>query len=66
MERALAERALAGDHDAFGELFALHEQGLVDLAYRLTGSREDAADIAQEAFLRVFARLDALAARTRT
>ena len=33
------------------------------MVYRVTGSREDAADITQEAFLRVFARLDDLAGR---
>ncbi len=59
----LGARAVAGDRDAFGELFARHERGLVEVAHRMTGSREDAADIAQEAFLRVFARLDALAGR---
>lgn len=57
----LTERALAGDHDAFAELFGQHEQGLFNVALRLTGSREDAADITQEAFLRVFARLPELA-----
>ena len=57
----LTERALGGDADAFAELFGEHEQGLFNVALRLTGSREDAADITQEAFLRVFARLPELA-----
>lgn len=62
-EQELGARALAGDADAFSELYSLHEQGLQAVVYRLTGNREDAADIAQEAFLRVFSRLDALAER---
>jgi RNA polymerase sigma factor (sigma-70 family) len=62
-EAALAKRALAGDRDAFGELFALHERFLLNIVYRMTGSGEDAADITQEAFLRVFARLGSLQGR---
>jgi RNA polymerase sigma-70 factor (ECF subfamily) len=62
-DEALGARALAGDRTAFTELFGRHESGLFNVAYRLTGSREDAADITQEAFLRVFARLDDLAGR---
>ncbi len=59
----LGRAALAGDRDAFTALFARHERGLYNVAHRLTGSSEDAADITQEAFLRVFARLDDLAGR---
>ena len=62
-DEQLGRRALAGDRDAFTELFARHESGLFNVSYRLTGNREDAADITQEAFLRVFARLDDLAGR---
>ena len=62
-DEQLGREALRGDRDAFTELFARHESGLYNVAYRLTGDREDAADITQEAFLRVFARLDDLAGR---
>lgn len=62
-DEQLGRRALAGDREAFTELFRRHEDGLFNVSYRLTGSREDAADITQEAFLRVFARLDDLAGR---
>src|SRR5262245_24059427 len=62
-DEQLGRRALAGDRDAFAELFGRHERGLYNVAYRLTGDREDAADITQEAFLRVFARMDDLAGR---
>ena len=59
----LGARAVEGDREAFAELFARHEPGLLNVAYRMTGSREDAADITQEAFLRVFARLGDLEGR---
>ena len=62
-DEQLGRAALAGDRDAFAELFGRHEGGLYNVAFRLTGDREDAADITQEAFLRVFARLDDLAGR---
>jgi len=62
-DEQLGRRALAGDRDAFAELFTRHERGLYNVAYRLTGDREDAADITQEAFLRVFARIDDLSGR---
>lgn len=62
-DEQLGRRALAGDREAFTELFGRHEAGLFNVSLRLTGNREDAADITQEAFLRVFARLDDLAGR---
>ncbi|MBJ7457440.1 MAG: sigma-70 family RNA polymerase sigma factor, partial [Thermoleophilia bacterium] len=62
-DEQLGRRALAGDREAFTELFGRHESGLFNVSHRLTGSREDAADITQEAFLRVFSRLDDLAGR---
>ncbi len=62
-DERLGRQALAGDRAAFTELFTRHESGVYNVAYRLTGNREDAADITQESFLRVFARLDDLAGR---
>ncbi len=53
-ERNLAQRAVQGDQEAFGELVHLHQAGVYNVAYRMTGSRQDAEDVAQEAFLRAF------------
>ena len=47
----LARRAGGGDEDAFAELVRLHEKKVYNLALRICGNQEDAADAAQEAFL---------------
>lgn len=47
----LVRAAAKGDESAFGELVRLHEQKVYNLALRLCGSPEDAADVTQEAFL---------------
>ncbi|MDD2485927.1 MAG: sigma-70 family RNA polymerase sigma factor [bacterium] len=51
---SLVERTLQGDKEAFGQLVIKHETMVFNLAYRMVGSREEAADMAQEAFLRAY------------
>ena len=46
---ALLEAHLAGDPDAFGELFRRHRDRLWAVALRTTGNPEDAADALQDA-----------------
>jgi len=53
LEDALVEAALR-EPDAFAELIRRHQDGLVNFLYRMTGNREDAEDLAQEAFLRAY------------
>ncbi len=53
-ESKLIARAVAGDGDAFAELIQPFEARVYNLAYRMSGSREVARDLAQEAFLKVF------------
>jgi len=53
----LVERALAGDADAFGQLFERRRQGLYLKAYSYLRSREDALDMVQEAFVRAWSAL---------
>src|SRR5437773_7480057 len=43
-----------GDRRAFEELVRLSHRRVYSLAYRLVGDRQDAEDVAQEAYLRVF------------
>lgn len=56
-EARLIERAKLGDLDAFESLIGQYERKAYNLAYRLVGNHEDASDITQEAFLRVYCRL---------
>jgi RNA polymerase sigma-70 factor (ECF subfamily) len=52
-EAALIRAAQAGDQQAFASLVAAYDQQVLRLAYNLLRSPEEAADIYQEAFLRV-------------
>lgn len=47
----LARSAAAGDEESFARLVAMYEKKVYVLALRMTGNQEDAADVAQEAFL---------------
>ena len=62
-DSALAQRAAAGDGDAFAELYERHEGRAFNLCYRILGSRDDAADATQEAFVGVLRRLPQFADR---
>lgn len=57
-EAALIRAAQRGDQDAFEQLVRSHDQGVLRLATRLLRSTDDAYDIYQEAFLRVYKNLD--------
>lgn len=50
----LIQRALRGDRDAFAELVAKYHKQVFNLAYRLTGNREDAMDVTQETMFRAY------------
>ena len=64
-ETAIVARAKAGDEEAFRQLVSSHSHDLFRLAYRLTGSRENADDVVQEAFLRAYRSLHRFDARSR-
>lgn len=53
-EAALIRAAQAGDHDAFERLVRNYDQSVLKLAINLLRSPDDAHDIYQEAFLRVY------------
>jgi len=53
-EADLVRRCAAGDEPACAELVTTHERMVYQLAYHLLGTREEALDLSQEVFLRVF------------
>jgi len=57
-EREAIRRCRRGDPDAFAHLVRGHQAAVLALCYRMTGSREDAADAAQQAFLQAYRRLE--------
>lgn len=50
----LVRRCLAGDGTAWESVVRTHSRRVYNLCYRFTGRREEAEDLAQEVFLRVF------------
>ena len=56
----LVARARTGDMDAFAALVRRYESPLVHFCMRMTGSVEDAQDLAQDSFIRVYRYLDRL------
>ena len=53
-DRALLEKARAGDVDAFERLVTRYTPRVYKLAQRITGSAQDAQEIAQETFLSAY------------
>ena len=53
-EADLVRRWAAGDDVACAELVSAHERMVYQLAYHLLGTRDEALDLSQEVFLRVF------------
>ena len=56
-ESALIARVLAGDADAFEPLVLEHQTNVYRLALRLMGNEADAADAAQDAFVKAYTSL---------
>jgi RNA polymerase sigma-70 factor, ECF subfamily len=53
-ESALVQRCAAGDEAACTELVNEHQRMVIQLAMNLLGDRDEAVDLSQEVFLRVF------------
>ncbi|MDD2503201.1 MAG: sigma-70 family RNA polymerase sigma factor [Clostridia bacterium] len=56
-ESLLIEEAKAGSFDAFAELIFLYEKKIYNYCLRMTNCREDAEDLTQEVFVRVYKNL---------
>jgi RNA polymerase sigma-70 factor (ECF subfamily) len=57
-DAALVERCCAGDQAAFRPLVQRHQRVVFSVATRMLGSRADAEDVAQQAFVDAYAALD--------
>ncbi len=53
-EKILVNKAKNGDIQAFEQLISGYQKKVFNIACRMTGNYDDAADLAQEAFLKVF------------
>lgn len=57
-ERVAIERCRHGDKNAFAVIVQQYQTQILALSLRMTGNREDAADVAQQAFIQAFGHLD--------
>lgn len=64
-ESRLVEAVLAGDTDAYGALVDRYQDRLNHALWGILGSREDARDIVQEAFLQAYLKLETFRAESR-
>jgi RNA polymerase sigma-70 factor, ECF subfamily len=57
-DRDLILRARRGDAEAYGELVKCYQTSVFNVCYRILHERGEAEDLAQEAFIRAYDRLD--------
>jgi RNA polymerase sigma-70 factor (ECF subfamily) len=62
-EAALIERCTSGEEEACAELVATHQRMVLALGLRLLGDRNEALDLSQDVFLRVFRTLGSFGGR---
>jgi len=53
-EQRLIEDVLMGKHESFEPLLRPYRQGMLNMAYRMTGNLEEAKEVCQEAVFKVF------------
>ena len=64
LDVALVERHRCGDLQAFDEVYDRFGEMVYNLALRLAGNREEAADLTQEIFLRIYRHLGGFGGRS--
>lgn len=57
-DAVLVQRTLAGDRDAFEEIYQRHRRKVFKIAYGMTRSEEDALDVVQDTFVKARRSLD--------
>lgn len=55
---ALVRRCIAGDAEAWEDLVRQHSRRIYNICYRFTGSAENADDLAQEVFIKIYRTLN--------
>jgi RNA polymerase sigma-70 factor, ECF subfamily len=60
----LIDETLAGNRTAFGELVRRYQSRLFNTLLHVVGSREEAEDVSQEAFVQAFVKLDSFKGRS--
>jgi RNA polymerase sigma-70 factor, ECF subfamily len=58
--KAIVRKAQTGDLEAFQELYSQYAKKILNYLYRMTGSREEAEDLAQDTFILAFKNIGAL------
>jgi len=51
---ALIERCLSGDQDAWGQIVRQHWRKVFNVAYKFTGKHDEAEDLTQDIFVKIF------------
>jgi RNA polymerase sigma-70 factor (ECF subfamily) len=64
-DEALVAAAKSGDDPAFWELWARHSNRVFKTAYGITGKREDAEDVIQEAWIKAYLHLNTFDGRAK-
>lgn len=54
----LIQRCLAGDQDAWAEIVRQHWRKVFNIAYKFTGKHDEAEDLTQDVFVRIFRSLE--------
>ncbi len=52
------QRCLAGDQDAWVQIVRMHWRKVFNIAYKFTGKHDEAEDLTQDVFLKIFKSLD--------
>ncbi|GBF31972.1 RNA polymerase sigma factor SigW [Desulfocucumis palustris] len=57
-DELLVHKTIQGDRDAYGQLVERYQHQLYDLIFKMLNNQEDARDVSQEIFIKVFRSLD--------
>jgi RNA polymerase sigma-70 factor (ECF subfamily) len=64
-DEVLVAAAKSGDHPAFVQLWAQHSKTTFNMAYRITGKRDDAEDVLQDTWMNAFIHLNTFDGRAK-